>query len=393
MSNQHNNIFLTGVTGAVGSHLLYEFLRKYAEKAYTGQLILLVRPNSKTGDTAYQRVVNLLTSKYRPNYLNQYSLPQLLSYIEVVSCDLGSETLEQQLAKYHSLKNCYVIHSAATTNLSTGEKAHEENYRVNYCGSLNLLNACKSFAVKFTFISTAYSCGVQEGLIPNDYNQLEKTNFRNPYETIKAKLELKLAKECSALSIKYQIIRPAIVCGRLLDAPLNVISNFSVFYAYIKFFYYAKAKGATESVEIACNPDIDIHITPVDYVAKIVVQAFSNDALSVINIAPEKGMNVSKVIDIIIQDIGYTNIEIVEQQGTPKNVMTHLYVKKVGAVFGPYITTSPFEFEVSLLKEILPNVEVPDVATHFSDLLSFAIQHKFTALESIAKQSSEKVLA
>jgi len=240
-SKSPKNIILTGATGAVGSNILFELIRKYMDGAYTGKIILLSRGSSKYGLTARQRIINILSNEYAPHYLKAYDIDSLMSYVEVVEAELTCASLSDKLSKYENLENCYLIHSAATTNLANTEKAFEENYEINYLGSLNLFNASKSFVKKFTFISTAYSCGIQQGSIPHDYAELTIDDFRNHYESLKARIEIELQQMSDEANVMFQILRPAVVCGRVIEAPLYTLANFHVFYGYAKFFHKIKA--------------------------------------------------------------------------------------------------------------------------------------------------------
>ena len=387
------NVILTGVTGAVGSHILFELLKSFAEKEYLGKIVILARPNSKTGQTALQRVHSIISSDHAPNYLKKYTLETLFSFIEVIQGDLSDSDLNIHISKYKHLVNCHVIHSAATTNLSKSDKAYAENYKINYCGSMNLLEACKDFASKFCFISTAYSCGIQNGLIPNDYNSIEDKTFRNHYEKIKTDLEIELEDKCKTLGIKLQILRPAIVCGRLLDAPLYRIANFSVFYAYGKFFYSGKGRNDIDTIRVESNTQAALHVIPVDYVAKVIVKAITNDNVQFLNIAPQKGYNAVDFLTKVTQRMGYENVDFCNEVNREEtdNPTQALYYKMIHSSFGDYINTNNFEFDITPLSDILPDIEIPNSEAELDKLLDFAKECKFNSLESIDFAKAENL--
>jgi nucleoside-diphosphate-sugar epimerase len=378
----HRNIILTGATGGVGSHVLFELLRDYIQHKIDGKIILLVRANRKLKQSAYQRIVQLLSSNHAPNFIQDINLDMMLSFITVIESDLNDVDLEEKLSKNKRSENCYLIHSAATTNLRQTEEAYEENYKINYQGSLNLLKACASFVAKFTFISTTYSSGIQQGMIPNNYSTLDRGTFRNHYEVIKAKLEEELKQVCAAHNIKYQILRPAIVCGRLLDKPFYRIASFSVFYGYAKFFHGLSNRKAKERIRIECTPNVGLHIVPVDYVAKLIARAYDKDYILELNIAPRHDFNVRDIISVVTGHLGFMHIEFTTTLGEdPDNVSEHLYYKKVDPIFGPYMKTDKYDFDISAISDLFPQLTAPDVREHIEDLISFAVEHNFKPLD------------
>lgn len=390
-SKTPRNIILTGATGAVGSNILFELIRKYMDGTYNGKIILLSRGSAKYDLSAKERIINILSNEYAPHYLNAYDINSMMSFIEVVEAELTCASLSGKLMKYEYLENCYVIHSAATTNLANTEKAFEENYKVNYLGSLNLFNASKSFVKKFTFISTAYSCGVQKGLIPHDYAELTKDDFRNHYESLKARIEIELAQMSDEANIDLQILRPAVVCGRVIDAPLYTLANFHVFYGYAKFFHKIKDFSDMNAIHIKYNRDSSIHIVPVDYVSKVIVAAFDNDEIKYLNIAPANGLNLKTVVDGITVDVGYTNSHHTTKIRSDQSKMEKIYYHKLHPIFQGYLDSDSMVIDTKPLEEILPDIPVPDVEPHFQALVDYAVDLDFRTIESVEFEQSQTI--
>jgi len=392
-NSANRNIILTGATGAVGSNVLFELIRKYVNGTFIGKIILLSRGSSKYEVTAKERIVNLLSNQYAPDYLNDFDIKHMMSFIEVVEAELNNVQLSSKLEQFQNLKNCYVIHSAATTNLANNEKAFEENYQTNYLGTLNLFKATHRFITKFTFISTAYSCGVQSGLVPHNYKELKKDNFRNHYESLKARIEIELEAKCEASNVAFQILRPAIICGRTIETPLYALANFHVFYGYARFFHQIKNMNETNPINIKYQMDSGAHIIPVDYVCKIIVAAFDNDSIRQLTIAPAKGLNMKTVIEGITHNVGYTNSRHTDVIGAEPNDMEALYYEKVHVVFGPYMDAPQMVFDTKPLEAILPGIPVPEIAPHYKALVDYAVNLEFQTLESLQFAKKQDAIA
>lgn len=104
---------VTGVTGLVGQHFLYELLRKYLSGKIKSQIIVLVRAESQA--VAQSRLVNLLSHAEVPDYLSSDPLSKKLEPIEIVVWKLGEPIMLPQSLQ---LKKSYcLVHLASYLNL------------------------------------------------------------------------------------------------------------------------------------------------------------------------------------------------------------------------------------------------------------------------------------
>ena len=106
-------IFLTGATGVLGSHIMYDFLEYFIDNKVDGKIFLVARDKGKVG--AKERINALLSSDYTPKALLEKGAENLFQYIEMVNSDI--ENLEASVIK--QLEGAYFIHSAGFVNLST----------------------------------------------------------------------------------------------------------------------------------------------------------------------------------------------------------------------------------------------------------------------------------
>lgn len=118
-------IILTGATGVLGSHIVYEILEHFIQHNISGKLILIARNKGK--NTASERIEHLLNSTFVPSFLKKQGYQKLQSFIEVLDSDL-SNLSENFPEKY---KDAYFIHSAGYVNLSTDEDQKDKIFEEN----------------------------------------------------------------------------------------------------------------------------------------------------------------------------------------------------------------------------------------------------------------------
>ena len=369
-------IILTGSTGVVGSHVLFELLSQRLQRQFEGKIILLVRGNLRGDLSGYDRIFRMLTQQFIPDYLKRFSVQELLAQIEVIECEFSKDDLSNILSEIRMEESVFLIHSAASTNLAPNDLAEKENYGVNYEGSLNLFESCKLLITKFIYISTVYARGRLAGVIENEYSKLENPEFKNPYEEYKFKTERALSILCEESNIEYQILRPGVVVGRLIDAPLYYLPKYNVVYAFAAFFHNLKMRGADECIQIKVNPNTSLHLVSVDYVAKSIAKAYSNSYIKELNIIPRKGSNVSQIRNLL-KVVGYDNYQFVENHAPPQNPYQRAYQSKVAPSFEPYINEEAFEFDNSQLLRLMKEVDMPIVDEHFHALISYAVDKGF----------------
>ncbi|MDP2228293.1 MAG: alpha/beta fold hydrolase, partial [Moraxellaceae bacterium] len=102
-------------------------------------------------------------------------------------------------------------HFAASLEFDAERSAHIE--RQNVVGVVNAVNLAQRLGVeRFIYISTAYTCGIKTGRIPEELHP-EEGPFNNFYEETKCKAEHLVSRLCSENGMALTILRPAIVIG------------------------------------------------------------------------------------------------------------------------------------------------------------------------------------
>lgn len=368
---------LTGSTGLIGRHILFELLKKIIDKREESSIWLIVRPKGSL--SARQRIEEILSDTESPFYIQEYPLETLMSKINFIESHLNSAQLKSEIDKIES-NDLIVIHNAASTNLMPGEAAEKDIQENNHQATINLLKSIpKTKIQRFSFVSTAFACGMQSGMgtIPHDYQKIKKSEFRNPYEKYKSETEDLLVQHCKNAGINLQILRPAVVCGRLIDAPFYCTTKFDVFYGWAKFFYKIKNKLGDQAVRIHVNNNSTLNIVPVDYVAKVICSAVHNKEISAMNIVNDASPTNKAIMSSMLESLGIKNYSFTENQPHDLNMVEKLYYGTAGKALGPYVTTDNQNFDTQELNEQFRDLSYSDVLSRFDKLIDYAITKRF----------------
>jgi nucleoside-diphosphate-sugar epimerase len=367
-------IILTGATGVLGSHIMYDVLEHFIHTNIQGTLFLITR--KKGNVAAKERITELLSSHYTPKILSTKGTTALLKYITIIDADLAQ--LEKTVLE--QFKGAYFIHSAGYVNLSTDEDQKEKIFHENASLTKNLFTTFSPYIKKFIYISTAFSSGVRKGLIANDFHNLEfKLDHRNAYENAKFHSEEFVIQQCTQLQLPYQILRPSVIGGKMLGIENRYfIPKYMVFYLMAKFFHFtAQRKVAQENVRFTISENTGLNIIPVDYVSKVIVATFQRTDITQLNIVHNESFNLVKGLQLIMKEVGYTNFSILPNalDFDYKNTIEKLYYESIGKHLKPYLTSAANEYDTTLLNSIL---EIPKLdAESFTDMIRYARLHNF----------------
>lgn len=367
-------IILTGATGVLGSQIMYEILELFIRESIDGKLLLISR--SKGKKSALDRINKLLSSSYTPKILKEQGLETLDQYIEIIDTDLDS--VKENFSS--KIDGAYFIHSAGYVNLSTDEEHREKIFDENTKITKVILNNFHHFIKKFIYIGTAFSSGERTGLVDNDFHNLDFVpKHRNAYENAKFHSENFVAQRCKALGLPFQILRPSVICGKMLGNENNYfISKYMVFYLLAKFFHFAaQRKTEQENVRFMINEKTGLNIIPVDYVAKVIVSVFRRDDIQQLNIVSHKSLNLVKGLELIMKEVGYTNYTIIKNSPhfEYQNTTEKLYYESIGKHLKPYLVSSAKQFNTTLLNSIL-EIPILDDET-FTQLIRYARLNNF----------------
>jgi nucleoside-diphosphate-sugar epimerase len=367
-------IILTGATGVLGSHIMYDILEDFINKNIKGKLYLITRNKGKV--SAKDRIVELLSSNYTPKFLLEQGTDSLFQYIEIIDTDLAQIQTDFTI----KLKDAYFIHSAGYVNLSTDEDQKEKIFNENAVMTKTIFQLFSPFIKKFIYISTAFSSGIRKGLIVNDFHNLDfKLEHRNAYENAKYHSEEFVINQCKELNLPYQILRPSVIGGKMLgNENLYFIPKYMVFYLMAKFFHFtAQRKDQQENVRFIISEETGLNIIPVDYVSKVIVSTFQRTDIVQLNIVHNQSFNLVKGLQLIMKEVGYSNFSIIPNglDFDYKNTIEKLYYESIGKHLKPYLTSAANEYDTTLLNSIL---EIPKLdAESFTNMIRYAKLHNF----------------
>lgn len=367
------NCLLTGGTGIVGSHIIFEWLHKAIVLKTVNHLFVVIRKNSK--NTARQRLLALLNDSSRPEYLHQFTIEECLKKITIISSDLAS--IEKETLNNYQFDT--IIHCAGSTSLLNTEGSKNEVHNQNYLVTQNLLNQLPNAVKRFIYISTAYSFGIQDEKVNDNIEDHKVTDFRNPYEKSKYESERFVKETCKQKNIAYQILRPSIICGRLLEKPFYETPKFDVFYSWAIFLdkYATKAK---ESFRIWVDKKSGLNIVPVDFVAKSILYAYLNPDIKELNIVNPKQILHQNYVGDVLESFNIKSYEYVSEKPLQLNSFEQLYYKTVGGLFEKYVSIPDLQFKSEQILKFVEELQLDitlGVHENFMNLIDFSVEKKF----------------
>jgi len=362
------NVILTGATGTLGSNLLYKLLLRNDIK----KLFLLVRDKKEA--TARERLVKILSSKTAPREITT-SIQKHLEKIAVFNTNSFFNPNNYLDASVET----YCIHSAGFVNLSTNQVHKEEIFAENLDFTKRIFECFNAYITKFVYISTAYSIGDVGGIIPNTFHtKTAKPNFRNFYEESKYLAEQYLRKESKTKNIPLQILRPSVLGGNIFDNPQYFISKYMVYYLLAKFFHNTPL--VNDTIRIAINKNTGLNIIPVDYAASIIEKVFTMN-IEELNIVHSTSTSLVSGIHRIAETVNFKKLEIVSPSldilESFSSKLETLYYNSIGVHLEPYLTSTPYEYDTSLLESILP-IPLYDTVDYLEHTVTYAKKRAWT---------------
>lgn len=371
------HIIITGVTGIIGRESLIELLlEENNSPGRFSKIICLARKSRQYA--AGERISNLIEKICLENDFNIDYVKGLIDVIDTSEDkDLSFEALVNYLNSIQ-VNNLHVIHLASTTNLSPLYQTEREIYKDSYLPSIKLLQATLPWVKKYSFMSTAFSCGHQDGMIPNSYEFLTIDKHRNYYERYKRMAELEVTRICELNQVKSQILRSCIVSGRLQRKPYYYTPKFNVFYAWTGFFASIRKNNIScDGIRIEVNPNSGVNILPADYVAKACVRAALYSENKELNLVHSKSIPNAYLLTSMLKSVGVENFEVVDRKPGNKTLAEKMYYKTAGSQFSPYLNTTAHEYDTTVLRSLMHDVPEPDVYAAFPKLLEFAVERDF----------------
>lgn len=261
-------IFLTGITGLVGSGFVVALLRERQDY----EIVCLARKTAVK--SAQQRTEEIIRDECRFDGCPELA-DRILKSVKVIEGDVTTINPEE-LAKNPLLAGTTIIfHCAADVNL--GKDPTGRTYRINYNGTENMVKLAQLLKVKeFHYVGTAYIAGKLVGAAFE--NMPIDNGFNNPYEESKFKAEMLVRNS----GIPFTIYRPAIITGRRSDGRIRkplAFYRILEFLGKLKSHYCSKhhidhTGWANLQINFATVPSEHVYFVPIDYVQEAITALF-----------------------------------------------------------------------------------------------------------------------
>ena len=338
-----NKVFLTGITGLVGSAFAVALLRE--RKDY--EFVCLARPSG--GKTAMERTAEIIRDECAFDGCPEIA-DEVLSHITAIEGDVTTIDPEA-MAKDPRLAGVNIVfHCAADVNL--GKDPTGKVFRINYHGTENVVKLAQLLKVKeFHYVGTAYIAGKLCGTAIED-NPVDN-GFNNPYEESKFKAEFLVRNS----GIPFSVYRPAIVTGRRCDGRIR---KPLAFYRILEFLGKFKSHGCSRAgvspvewihmpMSFATIPSERVYFVPIDYVQEAITALFqkpvTNTAYHITGDSPLTTKQIRDTICGVLRIDGMT----VGMDASGKD--TKLLARFVGDLF-PYFS-SDIIFDQTNVKKAL----------------------------------------
>ena len=313
-------LFLTGVTGLVGSSLATAVLSTRPDY----RIVTLARRNAVT--TARERIERVIREQCDfdgiPGAAND-----ILSRIDVIEGDLLTTSAEELAAHEYARGVSIVFHCAADVNL--GKDPEKKTYNINYKGTLKMLDLAHLLQVQaFHYVSTAYVAGKCVGIARED--TLLNSGFNNSYENSKFDSETKVRNS----GLNFTIYRPSIIVGRLSDGRVRrplAFYRILEFMAKLKKHHCAKHKlNPTDWMEMDLRfetyPSETVYFVPIDYVQRAIFALFfkpvGNKTYHITGNSPVSVNDIARNISNTLKIRGLKVLEKVEDPTADEKLVT-----------------------------------------------------------------------
>ncbi len=401
-------VAITGATGVVGRHLLFEFIKQHVSRLDELEVLVLGRQDG--GRTLRERMERIVLEDGAPYVLGEgRGTGDLADFcrdrIRCVDMDLDRDDLALSPADLRFLREAPIdllLHCAALTDLRNTPAVAAAARRTNLLGTRRLLALVDSLRLgEFDYVGSAYCCGRAAGAVPPDYAN-GHDQFRNPYERTKLEGELAVRQHARRTGLHCRYFRPSVVCGRMIEPPLGAISKFGVIYSVgalgVRLRQRARPGPAHGTFRACCNPRGGLNIVPADYAAKAIYQVIAqDDPGESYHVVSERPVPNTLLVPTLLEGMGVTDYELVERlPGRLSRLESLCYRSAVGALM-PYVSAEEMAFDTRSVRPALERAGLncpPIDADALRMLIGYAQERNFGLAESAGKPAGiERIVA
>lgn len=252
---ERRNVFLTGATGFVGSHLAARLLQDGCRVTALGR-------GSKHA-SARQRVEDVLRDV---GISDLHNLDVVEGDISLPDLGLNESAKRQVAADADEIWHC-------AASLSFQNEDRDEIFKMNVGGTRHVLDLVKQTKTRrLQHVSTAYIAGNREAALESEIDVGQ--SFKNAYEESKCQAEMLIHAEQRQGNIAASVYRPSIVIG---DSKSGRATHFHGVYAFIRALWAAleRVRRRTHTSGVVNLPlrvrgveTQTLNFVPVDYVVE-----------------------------------------------------------------------------------------------------------------------------
>ena len=295
--SQLGNVLLTGATGFLGIHLLYELLENE-----TGDVYCLIRP--KTNQTAENRLKSLWDYYFDCDY------SEFENRIHVVE---GDVTNPDDFKKLTSCKIDTIINAAANVkHYARGSELKD----INLGGTINSLEFAKIKNAKFVQISTVSVAGERLNDVPPKEVKLYENNLfinqiiDNKYVESKFLAEREVLEAAINDGLDVKIMRVGNLMARSYDSMFQINYDTNAFVNNLKSFVTIGKMPSSYS-------KLDVNLSPIDINAKsIIALSKTPNNCRIFHIYPNHNTNYEALVNVFNQlglNIEFSNRELFDK--------------------------------------------------------------------------------
>ncbi len=253
-------IFLTGVTGSLGSALLGELLVKKAN----ADIYCLVRSDGgESPQIRLNRVIEDMDIAVTNSKEHEFS-----RRIFCIPGDIEQERLGMSTSDWSFLTSnvSCILHLAANVDFNlTIDESRRRNVESTR-QTLEFAVQCCQKTLRFHYVSTAYVIGKRTGALLETDCGSDAHGYWNAYEQSKAEAEMLVHTYYERL--KMVIYRPSQVVG---SSQTGRIGKYFGFYEFVELATKGKAKV------LVADPDAKPDLIPSDYICQAIVALMDRD--------------------------------------------------------------------------------------------------------------------
>ncbi len=366
-------ILLTGVTGYLGKHILWQLLQQ-------GYRVSVIARSKKKSPR--ERVIDVLKS------IGPFN-EEFLHVVEgdVTEPDCGIDPAELDKLARIGIKT--LVHSAGLTRFDT--HLSDEIFHNNLHGTKQVYALGRKLRIEnFHHVSTAYVAG-DTGKTFSSKDLYVSQKFNNPYEESKFEAEKYLHYVSRTDEIRVVIYRPSIIVG---GYPLGENNIVSTVYTFMKALHFIReccqrdlargrglfarcgvrqdSDGVYIPLRIVANAELSINLVSVNSVVDKIVDDLKVDNQQNLSVVPMLGddFSLNRLRSAVCNALGIKGISYVEKNAfddEPMSVVEENFSRATSS-YQPYLLASPDFLETE--KDKHNKIDIEKIAIEFSELMN-----------------------